>query len=218
MQSIFSESEKILEALDIIKSSDMFLVGIGTELAMGRRDEDELNDFFKDIAKLLKGKNYFLITLNTDGFINDAGLDDDRIVEPCGNVRKLQCPDGCRDAVYPESDFAEGAKVCPECGKILIENTVLAEHYVENGYLDDWKRYTTWVSTTLNRNLCVLELGAKMEFPNIIRWPFEKMVSINNKAKMIRINNALPQLSEETAKKGVGIKGDPAVIVKKLII
>lgn len=215
MEMLFSDNTKIEEAKRIIKESDLLLVGIGSELTMPRCDHDEIKAFFKELSILTADKNYYVITLNTDGLIREANLKDSCIVEPCGNVNKLQCEMACSDIVVDVSDYIDKDKVCPKCGNRLIPNVVENEHYVES-YLEDWKNYTKWISSTLNRKLCVLELGVKMEFPSIIRFPFEKIVNINNKAHIIRINNTLPMLAQEIASKGISIKGNPCKVISEL--
>ena len=44
-----------------------------------------------------------------------------------------------------------------------------------------------------------------MTFPSVIRFPFEKVAFFNKKAKLIRINETLYQLSEQIGEKGISI-------------
>ena len=71
--------------------------------------------------------------------------------------------------------------------------------------MPQWEKYTKWLQGTLNRNLCVLELGAGMQFPQIIRFPFEKVAYFNQKSRFFRIHSKLYQLTEELREKGVSI-------------
>ena len=81
--------------------------------------------------------------------------------------------------------------------------------YAEEGYLKQWDVYTKWLQGTVNKKLCVLELGAGLEYPKIIRFPFEKIVFYNQKAFMYRIHSLIYQLGEEIGNRGIGIKEDP---------
>ena len=63
---------------------------------------------------------------------------------------------------------------------------------------------------TLNKKLCVLELGVGMNLPNIIRWPFEKIAYYNKKASFFRVNGSLYQLTEKLSDKGISI-GENAI-------
>ena len=97
---------------------------------------------------------------------------------------------------------------CPVCGANLCENTVRCEKYNEKGYLASWDKYMKFLSLTLNRNIVILELGVLMDFPNIIRWPFERTALINMKAHFYRINKALPQMNAELKDKGISVCSD----------
>ncbi|MBQ0027553.1 MAG: hypothetical protein KBS96_03005 [Lachnospiraceae bacterium] len=74
---------------------------------------------------------------------------------------------------------------------------------------EKWEAYNQWLSRTLNRKLCLLELGVGLKYPTIIRWPFEKIAFFNNKAVMYRIHKSLFQTTEELGDKCIGIKADP---------
>ena len=95
--------------------------------------------------------------------------------------------------------------ICPKCGMPLVLNNVYAKAYNEDGYLERWRLYTKWLQGTLNHRLLVLELGVGMDFPSVVRWPFEKVTFFNQKAFLCRVNEKLYQLTEELAEKGCGI-------------
>lgn len=78
------EKQKVL---DRIKSSMMVLVGIGTEISEKHHTREELLAFYQEIAGSVKGKFYFVVTLNTDDLIYEAGFDPSLIVAPCGSDR-----------------------------------------------------------------------------------------------------------------------------------
>lgn len=48
---------------------------------------------------------------------------------------------------------------CPECGCLLAFNRITTPGYLEEGYLPQWEKYQKWLQGTLNRKLCILELG-----------------------------------------------------------
>mgnify|MGYP003307054933 CR=1 FL=1 len=64
-------------------------------------------------------------------------------------------------------------------------NHIGAKKYSEEGYLKKWNLYMKWLQGSLNRNIRILELGVGMKYPSVIRWSFEKVTLINNKAKFI---------------------------------
>lgn len=176
------------------------------------------------LAELLQDKNYFVVSTLTNDLLMDCGFKADRVVLPCGGSRKLQCPDGCEGSLRILSDEAVqemeavcaaridlvGEGVCPACGKPLIFNNIYAEHYDEKGYLDQWQVYTRWLQGTLNRKLLVLELGVGMQYPSVIRFPFEKAAYFNQKAHFVRVNGYLYQLTEELREKGISVPENAA--------
>jgi hypothetical protein len=175
---------------------DMVLIGIGEEFSEA---PDALKAYNK-LAEDLKGKNYFIVSLCMDDIIYDSNLDSDRIVSPLGGKRKKQCPDACENSLY---DIDK--ETCPICGKPLIYNNLLAENYIEAGYLPMWEKHKRWLTGTLNKSLYILELGVSMRLPQIVRWPFERVALLNNKAFFLRVNEKLPQINAELKDKGKGI-------------
>ena len=176
---------------------DMVLVGIGEEF----NENAKALDAYNKLAALLEKKNYFIVTLCLDDVIFESNLDKEKIVAPLGGKRKKQCPDACENKLYDVTET-----ICPICKKELVYNNYLAENYIEDDYIPMWEKHKKWVSLTLNKKLLALELGVSFKLPQIIRWPFEKIVSLNNKAELIRVNVTLPQLSEVVSGKGTSIK------------
>ena len=50
---------------------------------------------YQNLARLLEGKNYFVVSLCKDDLIFASGLNPERIVTPCGGFRSLQCTGEC---------------------------------------------------------------------------------------------------------------------------
>ena len=224
---------------EIIQESDMVLIGIGEvfqeqfeEIAvkdinnitiieeyarkkyLDTRENDRVLEAYNKLARLLEGKNYFIVTLSNDDKIFHSNLRQDRIVAPCGTYSLMQCEDVCTGDNYPVEEYRDILEkgmepVCPHCGKRMVMNHIGCKKYSEEWYLGQWNLYTKWLQGTLNRKLCVLELGVGMKYPSVIRWPFEKVVFINQKAKFIRVHEYLYQLTQEVKEKGISIQENP---------
>lgn len=192
----------------------------------------EIVGAYERLKKLLEEKNYFIVSLSTDDLIKEIGFKKDRMVMPCGTYDVLQCENNCTGKLFSiEEDFwtkicgwienrvsleeLEEPK-CPECGAALVVNLYGQPKYNEEGYLKNWQNYTKWLQGTLNRKLCIIELGAGMEFPNIIRWPFEKVCFYNQKSSFWRIHSSLYQLSEEIEARGKSVRKDPVIFLNEL--
>ncbi len=61
------------------------MVGIGEELSAAKAGRDMVLAAYTRLAELLEGKDFFLVTLNTDDLIYASSLPSDRIVAPCGS-------------------------------------------------------------------------------------------------------------------------------------
>jgi len=75
-----------------------------------------------------------------------------------------------------------------------------------------------WLQGTINKKVCILELGVGMKYPTVIRWPFERVAFINEKAKFIRVHDYLNQLTEEIKEKAVSVKANPVELLRNQIV
>ena len=178
---------------------------------------------YEKLEKLLEGKNYFVVTLCTDDKIYRSNIKPDRIVAPCGSYSFLQCEDVCTEDIYSIEDYREELEkgiipICSKCGKSLIMNHIGAKKYSEEGYLKKWSTYMKWLQGSLNKNIRILELGVGMKYPSVIRWPFERVTLINNKAKFVRVHERLFQLTEDIKDKGISIEENPIDFLRNQIV
>ncbi len=195
------------------------------KLAMRNGRAEKWDTAYAALKSIVGDKNYFVISLCMDDYIYGTGLDEQRIVTPCGGFRKMQCNKNCShilsevpqesldvvEQYYQKKLPLQALKepVCSVCGEKLRFNQLGVYRYAEEGYLDRWSDYTKWLQGTVHKKLCVLELGVGMEYPSIIRFPFEKIVLYNQKAFLYRVHPSLYQLGEEIADRGLGIKENP---------
>lgn len=254
--------DKVRQVIEDIREADLVLVGIGEEMDLYKKlssDEryikrsESLGDkyllpyvekimlkdlveknrgVYEDLEKCLEGKSYFIVSLCKDGAISNTGLNQDRIVEPCGSYKMLQCANGCSKELYEIPDaFLEKVEiylndgnsssgmempVCPHCGNPLVFNNIDVDNYVEEGYLNNWGIYQKWLQGSLNKKLCILELGVGMKYPTVIRWPFEKITFFNLKARLYRVHSRLYQVTEEIKERSSGICQKPEEFLKEL--
>lgn len=184
---------------------------------LGNKVQESLNQ----LRRILEGKNYFIVSTCMSDFLKSAGFRTDRIVEPCGTYCKLQCVNGCEGSLETAEDSLleqireaiDGRRAweelefpkCQACGDKKVFNTLYAEQYLEQGYLPMWELYRKWLQGTINRKVCIMELGVGMKYPQIIRWPFEKTAYLNQKAIFVRVNENLYQLTPELSDKGYSV-------------
>ena len=233
---------KYEEIVQQIKDSPILLIGIGNELQIkkevagaesdsieyaenisqlwetedGQKALKPYTDAYDTIKKLIEGKDYFIVTTNTDGMLERMGFVQEKTVSPCGSVYRMQC-ETAEHGVWSIDD-GEGKKTlrCPVCGRKGILNIVKNKPYDESGYLKQWENYTRWLQRTINRKIFILELGEGFETPTVIRWPFEKIAYINQKACFARVNAKLPQISEEAKERAFSVKEDSILFLGKI--
>ena len=192
-----------------------------------QENEKKYLNFYNRLFQLIEGKNYYVLTTNADDVIYKSNIDSERIVAPCGSIKQFVC-DICKgeiesvdeesilhnQKIIEDNDVTKlKVKVCPTCKKIMQPNIVSYNYYDETGYLDKWGRYTKWLQGTVNRKLCILELGVGLAYPTVIRWPNEKIVTYNNKSYMFRIHDKLYQLSEGIGDRAKSIAENPMNII-----
>lgn len=183
------------------KHAAKILIGIGGEWRKSKRSDAAA--VYSQLAECLKDRDYFIVTTNTDAEIFRSALDGSRITAPCGNETWRQCSKSCTKDIWEPGEIPDD--ICPHCGAPLCGNTIDADQYIEEGYLPQWRAYTAWLATTVNRPLLVLELGEGFQTPTVIRWPFEKTVRFNQKSCFYRVNETFAQLAQGADKRSVSV-------------
>lgn len=182
---------------------------------------EKLQTAMQELKRLLDKRNYFVVSVCMNGMAAEAGILPERMTEPCGSYTKLQCASGCEESIRATDTVflkeiekcIRGEKewhtletpVCEQCKLPMVFNSLYAEHYAEEGYKTGWERYTRWLQGTLGKKLCVLELGAGLMFAGILRFRFEKIVALNQKAGIVRIHRSLYQMPNEISGRGKSI-------------
>lgn len=189
-----------------------------------------LENAYKNMLEILEGKNYFVISLTVDPYLQRMGFKEERFVNPCGTYEKRQCEEACNKQLLSSDELVRKTKSiidctgqeierqldeclalldgchCTSCGADMVFNLLDSKRYLEEGYLERWQLYMKWLQGTLNKKLCVIEAGVGMKLPSVIRWRFEKIVFYNQKANMFRIHKKFYQVNEEVAERAYGCK------------
>lgn len=223
----FAEKLSILEQ----RQDKEWLIPFLIRYYLKKEFHPEITEAYHKLKLLLEGKNYFIVSMSTDDLIRDAGFGENRVTLPCGTYELMQCMENCNGKLFSVDDaFWEKIcgwienkvslekleePICPDCGAGLVMNQYGQQKYQEGGYLESWERYTKWLQGTVNRKLCILELGVGMEIPSVVRWPFEKICFYNQKSVFWRVHSSLYQLPEEIRMRGNAIKEDPLTFLKK---
>jgi NAD-dependent SIR2 family protein deacetylase len=166
---------------------------------------------YLDLYRIIKDKNYVILTTNTDGQFFKSGFDTDKICFPQGDLSYFQCSKPCSDERCPneqtvkelrsrigDTDFAippEDIPRCPHCGSPLIPNVRRDNRFVENPWLEKYDMLNDFLDANRGKKMLFLELGVGFNTPGIIRNEFEFLFMMRKYAEMIRINLNVIEIS-----------------------
>ena len=178
---------------------------------------------YLDLLRLLKGKDYFVITTNVDHCFQDAGFDKNRLFYTQGDYGLLQCSGPCHQKTYDneitvrqmiaqQKDMRIPSELiphCPVCGKPMTINLRCDDTFVQDeGWYAARYRYENFLNAYEGKHLLFLELGVGYNTPVIIKYPFWKMTSENSKAVYACINSGEASCSNEIESQSICIDAD----------
>lgn len=187
-------------------------------------------DTYKDLAELLKGKDYYIATTNQDAQFYRT-FPAERITRIQGDWRYWQCSRPCHDQIYPNEQrvrelcrHIEGDALpdeliprCPRCGRELAP-WVRGYTFLEGEYYQrEMQRYMDYLRQHSRRKVLFLELGVGMMTPMFIKEPFMNMTYQWPQAFYVTINPQHALVPREIAKKSLAIQDDLAVTLKQLL-
>lgn len=192
----------------------------------------EASPVMKNLYELVKDKNYFVVTSNTDSHFTLAGFQKERLFEIEGNCRNLQCSHGCHDQIYPGDEILgrmarsqEGGKVpldlipkCPECGGPMQVHVEVDRNFLRGqSWQTSYQAYQDFIDNAHGRKLVLLELGVGAR-NQLIKAPFMKLTSLEENATYITFNKGSELfIPDVIASKSIGINGDIAEVLDQLV-
>ena len=185
-----------------------------------------------NLFKLLKDKNYFVITTKVDNSLIKAGFDREKVFNVNGDLSKMQCAVGCHNKLYDNLDmvkkilnYKDSVKLskklipyCPICEGRMEVNLRKDAFFVED---DNWKKlnysYSTFVNDNKDKKLLLIEIQSDPLNPNVIRYPFEKMTYDFKNTNLIRISENYADVPFEIKLKSIIIKDNYKKVIDDLI-
>ncbi|HIG0358568.1 TPA: NAD-dependent protein deacetylase [Clostridium sporogenes] len=185
---------------------------------------------YKELEKILKGKNYYIITTNQDTQFLQV-FPEEKVSAIQGNWTYLQCSRPCHDGIYPYAEQAkelcahiEGTKIpsnmvpkCPECGgpmELWVRSFVFLEG---TKYKEEMNKYRDFLLENTNKKVLFLELGVGQMTPMFIKEPFWNMTYTWPDAYYITINPKDALLPVELKDKGLAIHEDIAKVLRDVL-
>ncbi len=199
-------------------------------IKLNRYNETPLK-LYQKLYKLVKNKEYFVLSTNVDGQFFKSGFDKNKIFEVQGDMEYLQCERACHDKLYCNKELVEKwlqntsnckiptnlVKKCPICGGNMEMNLRKDENFVQDkNWYNMLKRYKEFLEKTNNKNVVLLEIGVGFNTPQIIRFPFENMTNNSSRTTLIRINKDYPLPMLEIENKTISFDEDTNIIIEDL--
>lgn len=185
---------------------------------------------YTDLAEILDGKNYYVVTTNQDAQFFRV-FPADRITRLQGDWRYFQCKNRCHDEIYDnkltidelypqivgDSLPEELIPRCPYCDAELAE-WVRSRHFLEGkDYKAEFERYMKFMRDNMRKKVLFLELGVGMMTPMFIKEPFMNMVYQWPDAFYATINPKHAIIPKEIAEKSLAIDDNIACVLKKML-
>ena len=186
---------------------------------------------YDDLLKLIKDKDYFVLTTNVDHQFRLAGFDKQRLFYTQGDYGLWQCSKPCHQETYDNQEtvrkmFAEQRDMriptelvprCPRCGRPMTMNLRCDDTFVQDeGWYAAARRYEGFLRRHRGMQVLFLELGVGGNTPGIIKYPFWKMTLENRRATYACINQEESYVPPEIRRRSVCIAADIGHVLEQL--
>ncbi len=184
------------------------------------------------LYKLVKKKDYFVLTTNVDHCFQKAGFDKKRLFYTQGDYGLWQCSVPCHNKTYDNKSTvmemvrrqkdckvpSELVPFCPRCGAPMTTNLRADYKFVEDeGWHAAAERYSEFIEKTANEKTLYLELGVGYDTPGVIKYPFWRSTYKNPSARFFSINANEPFLPKEIEARAVSVKADIHAVLEKAV-
>lgn len=195
------------------------------------RYADPPKSTYADLLRLVRDKDYFVLTTNVDHCFQKAGFDKRRLFYTQGDYGLWQCSGPCHDKTYDNEDIvrqmaatqkemripAELIPHCPLCGAPMTMNLRADDRFVEDaGWRQAATRYRDFLRVADGRRTLFWELGVGYNTPGIIKYPFWQLTAGNPHATYACVNQGEAGAPKEIRGRAICIDGDIDAVLKQL--
>lgn len=183
------------------------------------------------LLKIVRDKDYFVLTTNVDHQFQLAGFDKKRLFYTQGDYGLWQCSKACHNRTYDNEEpvrqmVAEQKDLkvpselipkCPVCGAPMTMNLRCDNSFVQDeGWYAAANRYEDFVRRQKGLRILFLELGVGGNTPVIIKYPFWQMTAQNKRAAYACINAGEAICPKEIGKQAICIDSDISAVLEDL--
>ncbi len=187
---------------------------------------------YGELLRLVRDRDYFVLTTNVDHCFQRAGFDKARLFYTQGDYGLFQCSVPCHHQTYDNEEqirrmVAEQKDMkipsdlipyCPRCGKPMTMNLRADDTFVQDrGWEEASRRYRAFLQRFDGRRILFLELGVGGNTPVIIKYPFWRMTMQNRNAVYVCINAGEAVCPREIDGQSVCINEDIGAVLGALL-
>lgn len=187
---------------------------------------------YADLLKLVKDKDYFVLTTNVDHQLQRAGFNKKRLFYTQGDYGLWQCSKACHNKTYDNEEAVrrmvaeqDNMKIpsklipeCPVCGAPMTMNLRCDDSFVQDeGWYSAAERYEDFMRRHMEKHVLFLELGVGFNTPAIIKYPFWRMTAGNANAVYTCINSGEMLCPKEIENRSICLDRNIADILNILL-
>ena len=188
---------------------------------------------YDNLLKLLKDKDYFVITTNVDHQFQKAGFDKQRLFYTQGDYGLFQCAKPCHQKTYDNEEVvkrmiaeqmdmripSELVPKCPVCGGRMEVNLRSDETFVEDeGWHAASERYADFIRRHLHDKILFLDLGSGGNTPIVFKIPFIRWTMQNPNAVYATVNLGEAFTVDQIKERSIVIDADIADVLNQLAV
>lgn len=173
----------------------------------------------RDLAALIAGKDYFVVTSNGEGHFARCGFREENIFEIEGSWLAMQCAKACHETLYPTEEpvramlasLQKSGRIgeelipkCPVCQGPMRVHVATDEHFLPDR--DGNRRLQGFLERGHNKRLCVLELGIGSR-NRLIKAPLMRLMASLPMASYVTINLGDIHIAEDIRDRSIGLDG-----------
>ncbi|MDE6411481.1 MAG: Sir2 silent information regulator family NAD-dependent deacetylase [Clostridia bacterium] len=186
---------------------------------------------YENLLKLVKDKDYFVLTTNVDHCFQKAGFDKERLFYTQGDYGLFQCSVPCHNKTYDNEETVRrmveeqrDMKIpsslvprCPVCKKPMTMNLRCDDTFVEDeGWHSACARYERFINESRGKRVLFLELGVGGNTPAIVKYPFWRLTMKNEDATYACINLGEADCPPQIKERSVCIDRDIGEVLQEL--
>ena len=188
---------------------------------------------YDNLLKLLKDKDYFVITTNVDHQFQKAGFDKQRLFYTQGDYGLFQCATPCHQKTYDNEEVvrrmiaeqmdlripSELVPKCSVCGGRMEVNLRSDETFVEDeGWHAASERYADFIRRHLHDKILFLDLGSGGNTPIVFKIPFIKWTMQNPCAIYATVNLGEAFTMDQIKDRSIVIDADINDVLYSLLV